>query len=548
MLAAMAAKRFGAITSTAPAALSAAPMATPPVRPTPTARPVGALAALAQQRGRVAAQAVPSREEAPLAAGDSVATRLAPEASPVVASSARPPARRESILAAHTPSLKVVTFAVPASGAEEQAAERESAARQLLALLPPYCLRVAGGRDSSRSRDEYEAAAVQMLANTGGKAASATNSLRLFLTDMAAWRGEGFPLFPISSADALAARDSFRAAGKVTAADRVPHAMARAVELGLDVTFVESDFKEQMARPEAGSTAREAPTPRMVLNLAGAACDPPPGTKAPVLEKWREAYVELLGAGRGGGFHDSHVVAPEDDTPVPGQDPPSTAVFHLVVHEDKLNRRDVHQWVPAVDLRTGAPLDWAGGFVARRRGKKHIISAWVKRVGKGLAAVTAADDLKLGADGRVEYAGKRAALQGLADALPAAFGRSPEQLKADNQSGLHLFRKLAGEVTVRLKWPDEQADIIGDWTTASRAERAAADSQAPRKRARTGTRKRFYAPNATRAQQIEARARYVGALTAGLARLAVVDEDTTWDDVFPSSPPPELAAFYGAGA
>lgn len=100
-------------------------------------------------------------------------------------------------------------------------------------------------------------------------------------------------------------------------------------------------------------------------------------------------------------------------------------------------------------------------------------------------------------------------------------------------------------MTELLGWPEAQANILGDWTTATRAEMSAGAATGSRKRQRVGTRKQWYAPNATRAQQVRARGRYVAALSAGLRRLDAIGEHTTWEDVFPSPPPPELAAFYG---
>jgi hypothetical protein len=71
-------------------------------------------------------------------------------------------------------------------------------------------------------------------------------------------------------------------------------------------------------------------------------------------------------------------------------------------------------------------------------------------------------------------------------------------------------------VSEHLDWPEAEANILGDWTTS----KAGADgfkSGAPKGQA--GTRKKWYAVEATRDQQVRARTRFIRAVAAGFSRL-----------------------------
>ena len=438
-----------------------------------------------------------------------------------------------------TPVINPDVQPVPESGAEEKAVYREKCAAALVSVLPPYSLKCEGGKGSCMPQALYMAAATRMVVGLGGTAASASNALRLFLRDWSAWRAEWPPPFPISTADAVACRNHLRDGGQPTAADRVPEALKFAHELGLAVEFDEALFSEHRPRiPVGPPKAREAPPPIVVVAIAAAACDA--GLlSAPMLEKARETYVMMVGASRGGGLHDSSVASFADNA------------FGLVISEDKLGRKDVELAVPALDLRTGEPLTWAPDFARERIGLKFFVSGWVKSDGKGGASVLRASVLDRSADGRLAFCAKRMALKGVVEAMPILSGWSEAALKAAKLTGTHWARHLAGEVTELLKWPEPEANVVGDWTTATAAERAAGAQVGPaKKRGRGGTRKRYYAPNASRAEQIRIRARYVKALAAGLSRLGAegVTEETSWDDVFPFPPPAGLEWCYGADA
>ena len=436
--------------------------------------------------------------------------------------------------AADTPKMDP---AEPTSGAEEKAAYREKCAALLVSVLPPFSLKCEGGKGSSLPDTCYEAAATRMVVGLGGTAASASNTLRLFLRDWSAWRAEYPPPFPITTADAIACRNQLRDDAQPTAADRVPEALRFAHELGLPVEYEEGLFAERNPRAPAGPPkAREAPPPSVVVAIAAGACDPGE-LSAPVLEKARETYVLMIGASRGGGLHDSSVASFVD------------GAFGLVVSEDKLGRKDVELAVPALDLRTGEPLEWAPEFARERIGLPFFLSGWVKSTGKGGASIMRASVLSRTEDGRLAFCTKRVALKGVVDVMPALSGWSESALADAKLTGTHWARHLAGEVTELLRWPEPEANVVGDWTTATAVERAAGAQAGPaKKRGRGCTRKRYYAPNASRVEQIRIRARYVKALAAGLSRLGADDitKDTSWEDVFPYPPPEGLEWCYGA--
>ena len=427
----------------------------------------------------------------------------------------------------------------PESGDDEKRLFRERSAAALVGMLPPYSLKCEGGKGSSMPQAGYVPAATRMVAGLGGTSAAKSNALRLFLRDWAEWRGEFPPPFPISTADAVACRNSLRDGGQVTAADRVPTALEFAHELGLDVELDVNLFGEHRPRVQASPPmAREAPPPAMVVAIAEAACEGARTMSPPMAAKARETYLMMLGASRGGGLHDSKVVACEG------------GVLDLVISEDKLGRKDVGQSIPAIDVRTGEPVDWIDGFADERIGLKFFISGWVKLTGKRGASVLTSQALAREPSGRLAFASKRTALRGgVTEAQTVLTGWTEAELKAANLSGTHLYRHLAGELTTTLQWPEPEGNVVGDWTTATKAEREAeAAAAAPRKRGRAGTRKRHYAPNATRDEQVRVRTRYVRAIAAGLQHFGVenVTRETTWCDIFPHPPPEGLEWCYGA--
>lgn len=469
-----------------------------------------------------------------ITAGDAGASRLAPGTVPKA-------------------SVVLVQPAAPTSGAEEKEAKREHEAKLLLAVLPPRALPVIGGKGSSVPFDAaaYEADAIKFLVDKGGKSSAKVSGLRLFLEAFAVWRESvhaGAPVWPISSTDARSARETFCG---VTAKDRVAPSMLFASECQLPVEYIESVFEVRRLRKEMPEPkARDAAGPLLLYRLSCNARNPPPGTPPALVEKWHELYLDAALATRGGGLHDSKVSSAGSMHP-PGV--PGAIVWESVTAEDKLNRANVKQWTPAVDFVTGEAIEWAPAFVEDRAGVAFIVTDWVdglSSAGKKSTSVTAAVDIKR-AEGLPTFCPARRALKGLADAVPSAVGIPPAVLKARKWSGLHALRHVAGEVTYELGWLETEACVIADWTPAApeaRSARAAPPTagRGARKRKAPTTRVQYYAPNATKVEQIRIRTRYFKAIAAGLRRFGYdnLTVDTTWSDIFPKPPPPEIAHFY----
>ena len=501
-----------------------------------------------------------SRPEAPTDR-DGGSRRPVPGAQPSLQSSKRPIEAAHKLPPPGAPAISAVLPptkpTLPANAAEEETAKRDKEAQSLLDLLPPFALKVAGGIGSKLPQSSYAAAAHKYLVNTGGKSSDAAKGLRLFIKDYCdflvasgilatgSWDGQPSSIWPISQADALACRDHLRTSGCETAADRVPRALAYARTLALPVAnFSAAVFNERRGRRQAAGKARKAPPPWLVWAVCEAACNPPPGSTEVQIEKFRELYVDMLGASRGGGFHGSSVIPPDASGTDPDRPP---GVWHLVCFEDKLQRSDVHQYVPQMDITTGAPLGpWADQWTRDRTGLEFVISDWLD---EGARSTSAADATHLRRDeqGNLTFAVKDRATKGLVDIVPLVAKVDMATLQAGKISGTHPYRHLAGEVSEHLDWPEAEANILGDWTTS----KAGADgfkSGAPKGQA--GTRKKWYAVEATRDQQVRARTRFIRAVAAGFSRLGTSADVQTmsWADVFPHPAPPELAEFYGPEA
>jgi hypothetical protein len=360
------------------------------------------------------------------------------------------------------------------------------------------------------------------------------------------WNGDPKSIWPISLADAIACREWLREGGCDTAAERVPRALEFARDtLGLPAPpFDRAAFNERIARRRKTDKARRAPPPLLIKCIRDAACEPPPGTTDAVSEKFRELYVDVLGSSRGGGFHASRIITPDPSDP----DRPAD-VWHLCCHEDKLQRQDVHQWVPQLDIVTGDPLGpWASEFAAARAGLEFVITDWVDAA-PNKRSVVDASHVKRDDTGRPSFAIKDRATGGLVDIVPVAAGLPMADLKALRISGTHPYRHFAGEVSELLGWPEKEANILGDWTTST-ADADGSFTPGARAKGSAGTRKKWYAVEASRAQQIRARTRFVQAVAAGFALYGLdnLTWSTTWLDIVPQPAPLALAEFYGADA
>jgi len=87
-------------------------------------------------------------------------------------------------------------------------------------------------------------------------------------------------------------------------------------------------FNERRGRRQAAGKARKAPPPWLVWAICEAACNPPPGSTEVQIEKFRELYVDMLGASRGGGFHGSSVIPPMSTKVIHHTEKEGNFLFH----------------------------------------------------------------------------------------------------------------------------------------------------------------------------------------------------------------------------
>ena len=447
----------------------------------------------------------------------------------------------------------------PEGWAEEKALRNKGEASKLILLLPPGGLPVEG------EDEEYDANAVKFLSNFGTRVDKVTK-LRLYLENLLEikcdrWRSAGelgdeptaVDLWPLSLRDAVSARAHFREKGLATAADRVPVALQFAVEvLSLPGEYKEGPFADSYtSKPRTPkASARALPGPYIVHKIADGACSPDPALPEHEVMKRRELYLDMLGSSRGAGFHASRVAEyiGSDGTEYPF---PS---IKFVVSTDKLGRENVDQWVPCVDVRTNTALEWSQQFAQERVGLQFVISGWTTSPSSKGSSYAHAVGVARDDGGALKYAAQRVGLDALAMTVPAVTGLSAAALKAGKLSGLHLVRHLAGELSEMLRWPEPDGNTLGDWTDAVRDASggysdpsAAAGGGRGAKRKRASTRQKYYAPNASYARQVRCRLRFYAAMAAGFQAFGPenLTPDTTWAEVFPETPPPALAGFYG---
>ena len=363
--------------------------------------------------------------------------------------SSRPPPSRAPI---EPPSAQLAASAAarlpPASGADERAAALDKAARALLPLLPARGLPVAGGAGSRvpYEASRYEKDAIALLIDKGGKVAQPLIDARLFLESFAAWQAEAVAaaggacppsIFPIDSSDARSAREAFVG---VSAKDRVPMSMRLLASLKL-ATYDASVFERRVTTvcQEEGSAPadRGVPPPIFVTRLAAKACGPvdmsaPDAPSEGRIMKHREAYAELLVGGRPGGFHDSRVA----------NDPKENGdCMHLCINEDKIGRRDVHQYAPMIDVRDGSLVPWRHEFIDERRGLQCVVSDFASPAKSG-SSITRSTYVLRDASGRIKYCAKKRATDALTAVMPECFGVPEAELKAANLSGMYPLRKV----------------------------------------------------------------------------------------------------------
>jgi hypothetical protein len=193
---------------------------------------------------------------------------------------------------------------------------------------------------------------------------------------------------------------------------------------------------------------------------------------------------------------------------------------------------------------TGGPTLWDEEWVNERVGKKFVVSDWEH--GR-YAKFEHAAGVKRDGDGGLVYCKARPAIEAMSATVSIVTGIPSDELKAGKLSGMHFVRHLAGELTEHLEWPDEDANVVGDWADQKKEPDGSYAAPAAKRPRRQSTRTKYYAPNASYARQMKVRLRFYAAMAAAFQHYGVdkISRDTTWEDLFPKPPPAALEPFYG---
>ena len=119
------------------------------------------------------------------------------------------------------------------------------------------------------------------------------------------------------------------------------------------------------------------------------------------------------------------------------------------------------------------------------------------------------------------------------------------ELHALGLSGTHLFRYFPPFIADRLHWGRFERDCLGDWSPPPDP----SVGPQPKRARKVSVSERSYVPNATRAQQLEIRARFQGAIATAIAEFGGVPKltpQTTWEELVPDAvdPASALHPFY----
>ena len=218
----------------------------------------------------------------------------------------------------------------------------------------------------------------------------------------------------------------------------------------------------------------------------------------------------------------------------------------LVCDEDKSRRKDVLYFLPQESLVFPGRCPLQADFVKPYAGMGFNYRDYSATSGPKASVLNTAACWSVMASGAPKPASRSKAFSAAGEVAVHLTGRSESELKASGLTGTHVSRHLAETV----KWAQwdatpkgaAQADILGDWATQSGASADPSKQASSRPSAR-----KSYKPNSTLKEQVEARSRFARLLQAAFTRFGTenVVDTTTWPELLPDAPPPELADFYG---
>ena len=450
--------------------------------------------------------------------------------------------------------------------------KRERAASKLMDVLLPGSMRVeqvSASRFQRSPVDMFELKVAYLSAiEVGGKNGEKCDKARLFIRD---WQAELSRLqeegavmaadddggvWPIKRLDAQSfAKD---ASTPATAAGRVGDALALLDEILVPGFVVDSGViirRPAVRRAPKGNKAREPHGPKYLHDLEVAAKQTAEATSGgePMLRYVRGQFTQFkLGVRQASAYNSNFVVDPSvyRMERVPG------AAIHLRTQDgssDKGLREHVDIYADEGGFVDDA-VPWLAehGRVCSADG--FMFPDWTNN---GNVPTPARYDLvhnkgfRTVSDARVLAQPERAR-EGSNSVTRLVSGLSAAELSARKLSGTHPPRKVGGEVTLRLRWPDTEADVVGDWASTPSVSDFPVLIKKPREAAAAATaggstRKKFYVPNSGPEEQVHIRRRYAAAIREGLRLFGVerLTSETSWADIFPWPAPPSLASFYG---
>ena len=480
-----------------------------------------------------------------------------------------PPLEGDALLAA----IRQVVARVLAAGikapspALESDAQAQVAAWRLLEVIAPEVVRMGLGssRVATNSDPESRAKYVidSLIVPIGGKSGSGTDKARLFLAEYQGAldeAGDVAPMFPLKTVEVQAMVAKFVDDDKVTRLSGVKKACSVLKSIGCDVG-VDADALvfPATAKPALGrkGPGRTCPPPMWVMLDEGWALHAPREINGvaccPHGDYVSNSVLRRRLGDRGSQYAKSRwAKADEVCFQVKGLDPDKYGV--LIGSEDKARRLDAIHVVPLESLVRPGPCPWAQRFIASRASLGYMHVDFVtdmrhpEHIDPKLAAVISSPCVYVTNTKHpsgYQFCPTRKANLADTEARSMSSGLSMDDMQTWGLTGTHPDRHIAPEVTARAKWPQKAADCIGDWATPK--------DGTPREKKLsthipTGSARKGYHANATLKEQLNARIRYARLLQTAFSLYEAkqpVTWETTWQDLLPVPPPPELAPFYG---
>lgn len=343
--------------------------------------------------------------------------------------------------------------------------------------------------------------------------------------------------FPITSADAEAARVSFDKAGRPTSFARVDGAHDFLVMLGMSTT--EPPLMEPLrpehrmgptARHQAAGQARVAPDPAVVVSIYGLASDCPSDRGAFLPFVAASNVVKCALSARGAAMSQGGISWFKPNAAIGSRFSGIPFICLKGMEDeqapdaaaDKLGKVGNELYAPLMDINTGQRPVWASDFMALclKMGPR-ICTPDCKQSAANVLKPSAPLEFKMsagGANGGYAFmsSSKRGTLNAKLLELAVQGHMTASQLKAAKWSGEYAFRHLHAYLAELATWSDRALAILGDWALVS-AEPAAKRVGSAKKKPKKSTGKRVYAAEFSAELQCHARATMLSMIHAMVA-------------------------------